>query len=122
MRFDVSDAVTPDAARDALTALEPLYRPADSRTLGNGIAAMRSLCSRRSDAEDDTKFLAALLLARLAEYPADVARAAMRRWTDREKWFPSWAELKAECDRLYRRRRLLREALERRAGGPIAAP
>ena len=115
----------PADAVGALASIAAFYQPAGAQALGKGIAAMRALCSRRTDGEDDTRFLATLLLARLAEYPADVTREAMRRWTDREKWFPSWAELKAECDRLFRRRRLLREALERRASRsatPLAAP
>lgn len=46
----------------------------------------------------------------LEEFPADVIRGACRKWLRREKWTPSVAELVDECQRLGRRRKLLRIA------------
>jgi hypothetical protein len=61
----------------------------------------------------------------LAVYPADVIRGACREWADGSKWWPAWAELKAECDRLCAKRlaehRALTEALKRSQVKPAPA-
>lgn len=49
----------------------------------------------------------------LERYPTDVVRCACRRLIRREAWTPTVAELVEECEVLARRRRLLREALQR---------
>lgn len=67
--------------------------------------------SRERDGADVTLMIAAMA-DRLAEFPPDVVATALRKWADRETWWPSLAELREPCLREMRWRRSLKIALE----------
>ena len=90
--------------------LRGFFAPADDGRIEQWVAELSVITARRAD--DD--FSGALRLKaytdRLAEYPADVARSALLNspW----QFFPTWAELRAECERLVKPRRELFEAAQ----------
>jgi hypothetical protein len=102
------DCVT-DADRAVLDAA---MVPATDQQLVPLLATLWEMTSHAQSGGDNLK-LKFRGFARLLQqdYPADVAVEAIQRWQDREKWWPSWAELKGECDRLANWRRVTREAL-----------
>jgi len=65
---------------------------------------------RRRD-DDDVAMLAVGFIERLARFPADVVERACDRWIEREEFFPAWAELRAEIDKLMRGRLALQRAI-----------
>lgn len=103
---------TPVADVDAARAqLGELMAPAPSKFVATKLAELRSLTAHRARPGDDVEMMATAFTARLAKYPADVVAAACDAWADREEWWPSWAELKAECDKRMRGRLALAAAL-----------
>lgn len=83
----------------------------DRQTVASELTRMRALTKARQLTDDDAAVTVAAYAEELSQYPADIVRAACRSWTRREPWWPSWAELKAELDRLARRRKALFAAL-----------
>lgn len=108
------------ASRDLVERLwEPVQRlcePCGSRVAGEKLTELRALTVTRARADIDSEFTGAAYTARLAQYPADVAIAACDAWANREEFWPSWAELKAECDKRMRGRLQIRDALQKALG------
>jgi hypothetical protein len=90
--------------------LQGFFAPADDGKIEVWLAELSVITARRAD--DD--FSGALRLKaytdRLAEYPADIAKAALlsKAW----HFFPTWADLRAECERLLKPRQELLSAAE----------
>ena len=87
--------------------------PAAKNDLLPAIAMLWEMTSHAESGGDNLKLKFAGMAQNLMEYPADVAFEAIQRWQDQEKWWPAWADLKTECDRLVHRRRVTRDALAR---------
>lgn len=96
-----------------LAALDALCAPAPKEKNVFEIGRMRVMTKSRAEDEETTEFILRCFAEDVAAYPADVMRAACRRWCARETFFPSWAELKADLDRLARKRYRLRAAVAR---------
>ncbi len=88
--------------------------PAPQSAIEGWLAELSVITAKRADDEFTETLRLSAYTARLSAYPADVARAAClgREW----RWWPTWAELKDECDRLVSPRREMATALR------IAAP
>ena len=104
--------MTRDQAGAALALVIGTMEPASNQEIGKALAMLKSVTARRNEADADSEFAADVFLEELERYPRDVALDAMRRWRRREKWFPTLAEIIAECDKLNRPRKALRFALE----------
>ena len=91
----------PDLRRTAVAILRPAGQAIAAQEAGRCLLLTKS----RSSDQTDLKLMIAALADELADYPADVLTTAFRRWAKREKWSPSLAEIKAECDRFCRLRR-----------------
>jgi len=113
VRFDVSfrQRPAPEIIAAAQAALAPWLQPLDRREAVKALAQLRLLVRRRNETNDDLDAQTALYAAKLEAYPADVVVHVIGKWADREEWWPSWAELKAQCDRHSRRRMALKAAL-----------
>lgn len=96
----------------AWATIAPWFEPLDPRETVKRLAEMRLLVRRRNEANDDLDAQTALYASRLRKYPADVVSHVLTKWADREEWWPSWAEMKAQCDRHAKRRMALRRVLE----------
>lgn len=53
------------------------------------------LTARRKEDDDDLAARLHVYTRRLSEYPKDMVRAVLREWPNRNKFFPTWCELKA---------------------------
>jgi len=95
----------------ALEQVNEICRPCPSNLAAQKLAELRVLTIHRARDSVDVELLAGAYMQRLGEYPADVVVAACDAWSDREEFWPSWAELKAECDKRMRGRRQIRNAL-----------
>ncbi len=84
--------------------------PAHQGEIEGWLAELSVLVPRRPDDEFTEAMRLGAYTARLATFPADVARKALlgRTW----KFWPSWDELSAECKRLSAARVAMKEALE----------
>lgn len=96
-----AEAEVQEAARQTARMLEAAPRDVVLAKL----AELWALTKQRGTDADDMKLMLGAFGSRLMEYPEDVVREACDRWGRREKWWPSWAELKAECDQLVKWRR-----------------
>lgn len=103
--------------RRALEACRDQCRPGGARVAGEELALLERKTVGARQGEADQKLRGAAYADELAAYPADVIRAACRRWADGNRWWPAWADLKRECDRLAAKRiaehRALEQALHR---------
>ena len=94
-------------------AVERLCEPAGTDLATQKLTELRALTAHRAKGDGDMVLTAVAYTQRLAQYPADVVAAACDGWADREQWWPSWAELKAEADKRMRGRLQIRETLRR---------
>lgn len=109
----VRPLANPQQVSRALAELESICLPCDRRVAAVKLAEMRVLTVHRARDGNDMELMAQAYTDRLAEYPVDVVTAATKAWSDREEFWPSWAELKAECDKRMRGRLQIRDALTR---------
>ncbi len=103
----------PVVVADALRLAEDACKPCDMRFAAGKLAELRALTAHRAKDGVDMDMVADAFTRRLTEFPPDVVTAAVNAWADREEFWPSWAELKAECDKRMRGRSQVREALRR---------
>lgn len=101
----------PQHVSQCLARIESLCLPCDRWVAAEKLAELRVLTVHRARDGNDTELMAQAYTDRLAQYPADVVIAATKAWSDREEFWPSWAELKAECDKRMRGRVQIRDAL-----------
>lgn len=105
---------TPAEYRECARRLATLaLQPADAQTIGRELMRLKVMTKARVEQQGELDFMAAAYAEELERYPADVVRAALRGWARKEKWWPAWAELRSELDRLVRRRQALQNALGR---------
>ena len=106
---------TPEQKAQALKLVETSSKAASDKYLMMGLTEMGAITARKADGDAVNQVTFRALAKRLEEYPADVALTAVRHWPDKSKWFPTWCDLKAECEALMRPRRILEAALRREA-------
>jgi hypothetical protein len=109
----VREGADPQYVSQCLAKLEGICQPCDRREAAVKLAELRVLTVHRARDGNDMELMAQAYTDRLAEYPRDVVTAATKAWADREEFWPSWAELKAECDKRMRGRLQIRDALRR---------
>lgn len=108
-----------DASRaSALADVHRLTTPAPSRDVEGWLAELSVMVARRASEPMDEALRLEVYASRLRAYPADVARSAVlgKRW----QFWPTWAELAGECDRLSAPRRHMVAALSAPAETPDA--
>ncbi len=107
----VSVRATPAMVAQCREAVDRLCRPCGAKVAGGKLTELLALTVSRSRSDVDREAMAVAYTQRLAQYPEDVVVRACDRWADREEFWPSWAEIKGECDKLMRGRAKVREAL-----------
>jgi hypothetical protein len=100
-----------DTIRRAITICEDHCRPGGHEIAAQELALLERKTVGARQAEADQRLRGAAYAADLAQYPADIIRAACKRWADGNRWWPAWADLKRECDRLSSKRRAEHRAL-----------
>jgi len=101
----------------ALALVESACAPAPDGKLAQAIAVLGEL-TRGNTQEADLQVRA--YVAKLREYPADVAMDALNTWPERSKWFPAWLELKERMTFVAERRANMLAALRHELG--VAKP
>lgn len=109
----VVDGASPAAVRAALDDIERLCAPADLKLVASSLAKLKALTASRAKTGEDMSLTALAYTEELAAYPADVVVAACKAWQSANTWWPSWAELKNECDKRMMGRTQIRDALRR---------
>jgi hypothetical protein len=116
-------------ARDALPRLQAALAPASNAQLLSEISRLRLRTKSRGQVDRDQEAMIADLVfalrgdptdIELGVVPGDVALGALREWGRVSVWWPAWAELRALCLPETLRRRSLRDAVARIAGGDYA--
>lgn len=103
------------ADRPLLDLIEVSCRPAPADVVTVELARLKAGTVGRSMDGVDLEAWLTVLGDEIEEFPADVIRAACRKWLRREKWTPSVAELREECNRLFRPRAMMRDAMRQAA-------
>lgn len=111
--YEIGRDATIDDLLQARDLVEQASIPSgDAETIAE-LTRLRMLVKVRAEEEGSLAALMAVMAEEIDAigYPPDVMRGAMRAWSRREKWWPSWAELKAELDREFRKRKSLANAI-----------
>lgn len=108
--------------RRALEACREQCRPGGHRVAAEALTILERKTVGAKQGEDDQKLRGAAYANDLAQYPADVIRLACQRWADSSRWWPAWADLKRECDRLAAKRIAEHCALEQALARLTAPP
>lgn len=108
---------TEERRETALADLMKFQTPADVRSVEGWLAELSVICAKRQDDEFSEALRIEAYASRLRQYPADVARSAVlgKSW----KFWPTWAELESECEKLAAPRRTMIAALRR---PPVVEP
>ncbi|MEH6743887.1 hypothetical protein [Hyphomonas sp.] len=93
----LADQIDSDRAKSILAGLSG-PAPAGKITEWLTVCAVLTASPRDDDMTSDLKLKA--FEAQLAKYPGDIVRHVLAMWPDKNKWFPTWAELKSEIERL----------------------
>ncbi len=97
--------------RAGLLLVSEQCRPCGPDFAAQQLALLRARTKARAD--QDGKLTAVAYIDWLAEFPADVARAACEEWARGMVFWPAWADLQRICDRLVSKRLALRMALQK---------
>lgn len=99
------------AAATAAMQLAPFLQPMPANLLRQEIARLCASVITRNEHVDDVAMRLQVIAEECEDWPEDIARAALRGWARREKFFPSLAELRDELQRHGRMRRSLAAAI-----------
>ncbi|GAB5471433.1 MAG: hypothetical protein Kilf2KO_44630 [Rhodospirillales bacterium] len=81
--------------RRALEGYRRASLPAADERLLQGLLAVKALTRRRNETDGDLELQVRLYAARLRDYPADIALAALDDWPRQSPWWPAWHDLQA---------------------------
>ena len=95
----------------AAAEIERFMSPASEDQIEQWLVELSVSTVRRAGSEGEAEIALSVYAGRLAQYPADVVRTVLREASKRSKWWPAWADLEPELDRLAKPRILMREAL-----------
>lgn len=112
-RVDVRDGADPRELAGLRIAFEKLCEPMGAQAATAALTQLATVTVRRQHGFEDDAMAAAAYATLLAEYPPDVAQGACKAWARQEKFWPAWAELQAQCDRLMAGRSAIRHALRK---------
>lgn len=91
--------------------VEQTLVPADHAVIAQELARLRAVTKARRVDEDEATLTFGVLREELAIFPPDVVRGALRKIARREVFFPTLAEMRDQCQREFRKRRMLAVAL-----------
>lgn len=120
----VDEALIPDA----IAKIRQAMTPATTEQCEGWLVMLQAATARRADTEATSAVAYSLYAAELRQWPADVAKAACAKLARGKggksgtNWFPTLAEMAAECERLASPRQVMLYALERRTPDPLPHP
>jgi hypothetical protein len=120
--YTVSGGATLDELRAALIGVEEATRPCPGGTLQRELVRLKLKTAARGLSDEDLALQLVIYAEDLAAYPEDAVVGALRHWAGRNKWWPSWHELKGLLDERCEHRIALKQALERAVDAAMAGP
>lgn len=108
----------------AIAKVHQALTPASVEQCEGWLVMLQAACARRTDSAVASTVAYALYASELRQWPADVAKSACERLArgrpgqTEPNWFPTLAELVAECERLAAPRKALLASLQRWAPEP----
>lgn len=112
-QFRISPGMTVDEMRRDLSTVNASLQFAPENQVAAHVARLMVRTKLRTQGEAEANLLAETLVMDLRHYPADVVGWACDQWPKLGNvFFPSWAELRALCERRVDARRRLKKALE----------
>lgn len=91
---DVSDA----DLRDSIAALDQFSQPLSENELAVLLAEMYTDTKQRKEQQLTLNIATKSFFNKLKVLPGDAVRAALKGWSEKETWWPSWKELKDEIN------------------------
>lgn len=119
VRYEVGNRIPEHDGKTAMAFVESTLEPASEDAILAELGRLRVKTISRDVGLDLTLVFSAYA-DELARYPADVVRTVLRGW--RGKFWPAWAELAEQLDRITKPRHALRETLRRAYRGPEREP
>lgn len=107
----VHEGVNPKAIQTLREAFEKFCEPCSPTLAALKLSELRVLTAHKAKDAKEVELLGAAYVSRLSAYPSDVIIAACDAWANANPFWPTWAELKNECDKRMSRRKQLRDAL-----------
>jgi hypothetical protein len=118
-RYELVAPIGEDDRQSALAFLDDALAPAGEAFVIAELGRLRALTISRDVGQDLTLVLA-VYADEMMRYPADAVREVLRGW--RGKFWPAWAELADQLDRLVGPRLALRATLQRGYRKPEYSP
>jgi len=109
--YDLARPVEVERLHAAQQLVAAALRPTPPMVVIEELARLRRLTKSRAEDETDREATYVALAEELSEFPPDVVRGALRKIARRETFFPSLAELRDQCQRDFRKRRLIARAV-----------
>lgn len=111
--FRIAPGMTAVELRKDLGTVNASLQFSETGEVAKHIARLMVRTKMREQGQGEAKFLAETLVADLRVYPIDVVAQACEMWPRLGNvFFPSWAELRALCERYVEGRARLKKALE----------
>lgn len=85
---------------------------ASREQVARSLAECWALCKRRNEDEDDTALTLGALIDRIKVYPGDIVLEALAEWPNKNKFTPSWAELREILDSKAKHRKRIATTLK----------
>lgn len=105
VRFDQDAAIA--LCRDYMASADP-------RALIDLATLLKVSCKARGEGDEMTAAQLKVYADSLSRYPADVARAAVMKWIETERFFPALSEIHDACKRELMGRDRIEQAIRRR--------
>jgi hypothetical protein len=110
------------AIREALAVVTAACQPGGFAHATVALTKLRAMTASRPENEAEQHLTGKAYAEEMARYPADIIDEACQRCADVSRWWPAWADLKRECDRLASVRRAEHQALKAALSAPAEQP
>ena len=105
--FEPTGQMTDDLAAEMAQIAEALNRPSEPEHVATEVTRCLTATRAREHADIDLRALIGLLTDELTQFPADIVATTCRKWARQEKWWPTLAELRDQCQRATKWRKSL---------------
>ncbi len=109
--FKLTGPVAEQDLAQARSLLATLTAPSTGAFVAQEVSRCLTGTKSRERDQTDLRALIEILTEDLMEFPPDIVKTALRKWAQRETWWPSQAEIRAECQWRMKSRRALAELL-----------
>jgi len=112
-RFEITGCPPLDDVLSAISMVEQTLAPCGPILTERELLRLKFKTKARGLSDEEVAFQVQIYTQDLAEYPEDIVVSVLREHSDRDPWWPAWAELKPSLDERVKRRASLLEALRK---------